>query len=264
MGFWQKLLNFFGIGRQHGSSSSNPVPPPAPGPNPPPAAPSPGNELALTIDPNRWFQEYVALGGNTIPATRPIGGSSMVEAIPDRSSNRFISYLLFPIQPKFSTTSADPTPHYVDIREYKSLTVRFRIKASKGIKWSYDSEPGNTPDRCPTPAHARPFLSHSQLNLQDWAWRWFAHHLENGKEDAAYPLADGDQEVTLTVPLTQDHWVSVYPGRDPAREKQGWLTMLADTSYFGLVFGGGCAYAHGVSVTGGTATVELLEYRLTK
>lgn len=254
MSIWQTILGWFGFHKQ-------PVQPVTTAPIAPVATIVPTNQVgsySLSLDPSGWYQEYVAAGGNTIPARKPL--TSMVETIPDHSSGKYISYLLHPINPVFSSTSADPTPHYLDISKYKSLTVKFRVNAPANVKWFYDSEPGNTPDKCPTPAHVRPFLSHSQLNLQSWNWRWFAHYLDNGKETAAYQLDSGNQEVTLTVPLTQDHWVSVYPGRDG--EKEGWDTMIHNASYIGWVFGGGCAYAHGLNVIGGPVTFELLEYTL--
>ncbi len=52
---------------------------------------------------------------------------------------------------------------------------------------------------------------------------------------------------TLTVPLTDDNWISVYG-------KHGQLAgALSNLQAIGMTFGGGCFAGHGVYVTGGTA-----------
>src|SRR5574340_64118 len=157
--------------------------------NPPAQAPSPSKPAAqsglnagssapvnvptlpsLFMDSSKWFQEYVAAGGQPNPAwtahpvtTQDCPAGALCEMLPDHASGRYASYLLFPISATYSTTTADPTPHYFDASGYKSLTVKLRVIAGPNVQFKYDSEADNT---CPTPAHIRPFLAHQQGTLE--------------------------------------------------------------------------------------------------
>ncbi len=75
----------------------------------------------------------------------------------------------------------------------------------------------------------------------------------------SYTLANG--LITLSVPLTGDQWSSVFGafGSDPAAAA-AFADSLANVNGIGVTFGGGCFFGHGVNVSGGPATFQLLSY----
>ena len=62
---------------------------------------------------------------------------------------------------------------------------------------------------------------------------------------------------TITVPLTADAWSSVNGkvGNADPETKFAFDKALLNVSRFGVTFGGGCSFGHGVNVRGGTATL---------
>jgi hypothetical protein len=66
------------------------------------------------------------------------------------------------------------------------------------------------------------------------------------------------------VPLKPENWSSVNGKRasQDAQVQFAFEKALLNVSRFGLTFGGGCSFGHGVNIHGGTATFLLLDYRI--
>jgi hypothetical protein len=132
-----------------------------------------------------------------------------------------------------------------------TLSVSLQVTASGPVLFDYVTEPTNT---CQVPASVRPFL---------WA---------NGNGDGEFdrwwstPVAHtlGVDASTLSVPLTPDHWSSVFGkmGNADAAAEAGFNKALQNVTRLGLTFGGGCFFGHGVTVRGGTAAFTLLGYQV--
>ena len=78
----------------------------------------------------------------------------------------------------------------------------------------------------------------------------------------AVTLAAGT--TTITVPLTADAWSSVNGkfGNADAPTKFAFDKALLNVSRFGVTFGGGCSFGHGVNVRNGAATFSLTDYSI--
>ena len=68
----------------------------------------------------------------------------------------------------------------------------------------------------------------------------------------------------MRVPLKPDQWSSVEGqlGNANAQATAGWNQALKKVQYLGLTFGGGCFFGHGISVSGGTATLTISAFDL--
>jgi hypothetical protein len=117
--------------------------------------------------------------------------------------------------------------------------------------FNYNSESFNT---CVNPATVRPFFW-GATNPNAYESRWWS-------DPTAYVLGPGT--VTLTMPLTPDRWSDVggQYGNYSSTTQAGFAASLANVGSIGMTFGGGCFMGHGVNVSGGTATFELLSYTI--
>jgi hypothetical protein len=125
----------------------------------------------------------------------------------------------------------------------KSITISGRIQASGGQF--------NSLDRCAggLPATVRVYL---EQDMGGEFGRWWSN-------PEAVVLKDGT--FTLTVPISPEHWQSVY-GKMGTAAPQEFANFMKRTSYaMGLTFGGGCSFGHGVRYRGGAATFTLNTYR---
>lgn len=95
---------------------------------------------------------------------------------------------------------------------------------------------------------------------------FWANEAGNGDSDRwwsnprAFTLAGGAS--TLTVPLEPAAWSNVsgrYGNADPAIQ-YAFERALTNVTRFGVTFGGGCSFGHGIRVSGGTATFTLSDY----
>lgn len=78
----------------------------------------------------------------------------------------------------------------------------------------------------------------------------------------AFALAAGSS--TITVPLTPESWSNVIGkyGNADAETTYTFEKALTTVSRFGVTFGGGCSFGHGISVRNGTANFALTEYSI--
>jgi hypothetical protein len=129
-----------------------------------------------------------------------------------------------------------------------TLKVTFSIATTSGnpvfAPWP---EAGNT---CDVPANTRPFIF---ANKNDWSGefsRWYA---------TPDNVVIRPGSFTISVPLTGDRWTSVY-GKSGTQAPTQFASALKNVSSLGVTFGGGCFYAHGVIMSGGTAKWVLTKY----
>ena len=95
---------------------------------------------------------------------------------------------------------------------------------------------------------------------------FWANGAGNGDNDRwwsnprAFTLAPGS--TTITVPLEPEAWSNVsgrYGNADHAIQ-YAFEKALTNVTRFGLTFGGGCSFGHGINISGGTATFTLSDY----
>jgi len=132
-----------------------------------------------------------------------------------------------------------------------TLSVSVRVSASGPVVFnSLDPQTA----ACAIPSSARPFLWANDNGNGDYD-RWWSNQ-------QAFTLAAG--AATITVPLTADAWSSVNGkiGNADGPTKFAFDKALLNVSRFGVTFGGGCSFGHGINVSGGTATFAVTEYRI--
>jgi len=96
----------------------------------------------------------------------------------------------------------------------------------------------------------------------------WANENGNGNNDRwwsnprAFTLAGGT--ATIAVPLSAEAWSNVNGQRGDldGATKYAFDTALLNVSRFGLTFGGGCSFGHGINVRGGSATFALTGYSI--
>lgn len=72
----------------------------------------------------------------------------------------------------------------------------------------------------------------------------------------------GGGTFTFTAPLTLEDWINVN-GHPATEQPEDFYRVLGEVSgRIGLVFGGGCSYGHGLYVSGGTATLTVVDYEV--
>jgi hypothetical protein len=148
------------------------------------------------------------------------------------------------------TINALMTNYVGSLADATYLTATFKVVATGAAKFNYMFESGNT---CANPAHARLLFARTGWSKGGEFYRWWAN-------SNAYKLAPGS--ATLAVPLTPHQWSSVFGklGNYDAASLDGFRSSLKDVAQVGLVFGGGCFFGHGVSVSGGSATFIMTDY----
>ena len=134
------------------------------------------------------------------------------------------------------------------------LTMTFRVDTTGDPIFNYALNPNNT---CINPAAVRLFIQRRDdtLKASHEFYRWWSK--------SASKLTAGT--MTLTVPLTPDHWFSVF-GKSGDKDEvtaAEFRAALQNVGNIGMTFGGGCFAGHGVNITGGTARFTLTNYSLT-
>jgi len=130
-----------------------------------------------------------------------------------------------------------------------TLSVSVRVTTSGPVVFN-SLDPQTT--SCTIPSSVRPFIWANDNGNGEFD-RWWSN-------PRALTLAAGTG--TITVPLTADAWSSVNGkfGNADAPTKFAFDKALLNVSRFGLTFGGGCSFGHGINVRGGTATFSVTEY----
>lgn len=107
---------------------------------------------------------------------------------------------------------------------------------------------------CTIPSSVRPFLWANDNGNGDYD-RWWSN-------TRSFVLAAGTG--TISVPLTPDAWSSVNGkvGNADGPTTFAFDKALLNVSRFGLTFGGGCSFGHGINVSGGAATFAVTEYAI--
>ena len=132
------------------------------------------------------------------------------------------------------------------ITEGKTFSMHYRIEATEGTLFRYDTKPDNT---C-GPGYPGIVGFYMQAATDPVNGRWYL------KNEKANTLKAGEFDFSALV--STDVWTGVYPGSYGA----AWSATLANVGAVGVVFGGGCFAAHGVNVSGGTARFTLDSYNI--
>ncbi len=119
------------------------------------------------------------------------------------------------------------------------------------VSFDWETEAGNT---CfGVPATTRFYIQDTQVGQgQVNNYRWWAN-------PTSYVLQDSGGTVTLSVPLTSDQWSNTF-GTFGTGNLKAFNGTISNADRIGLVYGGGCFFGHGVSVSQGTATFELQSF----
>ena len=132
-----------------------------------------------------------------------------------------------------------------------TLSVAIRVTTSGPVVFnSLDPQSAS----CTIPSSVRPFIWANDNGNGDYD-RWWSN-------PRAYTLAAGT--ATITVPLTAEAWSSVNGrnGNADAPTRFAFDTALLNVSRFGVTFGGGCSFGHGINVSGGAASFAITEYTI--
>lgn len=192
---------------------------------------------ALSLDAANW--EFTAFVGHAPVLTNNATGNLSFQ---------------FPSVPQFvagnDTASVNylETPTHSPLAERSIISITLSTLTTGSPVYNYQMDSDNT---CVSDAKARPIIDTGGPGEFD---RWWSNPV-------AYDLPDG-RTVTLLIPLTPDHWSSVYGqlGNASAEAEAGFSQALAKVHFLGLTFGGGCFFGHGVSVSNGTAELQILNF----
>jgi hypothetical protein len=132
-----------------------------------------------------------------------------------------------------------------------TLTVTLSVTASSGAVFN-SLEPQTS--SCTIPPSVRPFLWAND-NGDGSFDRWWSN-------PRAFTLAAGT--ATISVPLSAESWSSVSGtfGHADAASRFQFDKALLNVSRFGVTFGGGCSFGHGINVRNGTAAFTLTGYSI--
>jgi hypothetical protein len=130
------------------------------------------------------------------------------------------------------------------------LSITYKIKeAQTGTIFNWMSESDNTCSPVGSPAYCHLYFQSGDLYNGDGYNRWWSN-------PQAVQLAAG--RVTLTVSFDPSQWSETF-GRSGTSNPPAFYTTLANPSYIGVTFGGGCFFSHGVNTTYGKAQFQLLD-----
>ena len=149
--------------------------------------------------------------------------------------------------------------HHLGLRVGQTLIVTVQLDTVSNPVFNLAQGPEPT---CKTPPSAR-------LYIEDRGWSGTGNNYLRWWSRDGYFRFDLDPMPTtatwtLAIPLDPHRWSGV----------NGWLadtnsetlaffhSVLAGWSDWGLTFGGGCSYGHGLYVSGGTASLTILDYRV--
>lgn len=148
--------------------------------------------------------------------------------------------------PKTGSLNYIITQSMVESGDARRLTIKGRVECAPGTKFTAIDRNGSEG----LEPNFRPMLMHDMYGALN---RWWC--------DDHVTLA-GNESFVLSIPLTPDRWTSVFGRRgdeNSATEKA--FRRVRSRCYFGLTFGGGSNYGHGVRATP-KATVHMTHYSL--
>ena len=130
-----------------------------------------------------------------------------------------------------------------------TLSVSLRITTSGPVLFN-PLDQGN----CGVAPSVRPLIWANGNGSGDYD-RWWSN-------PQSYALAAGS--ATIAVPLQPANWSSVNGkrGDQDAQVQFAFEKALLNVTRLGVTFGGGCSFGHGISISGGTATFALTDYRI--
>jgi hypothetical protein len=130
-----------------------------------------------------------------------------------------------------------------------TLSVTVRVTTSGPVVFNSLDQ-----SSCGIAPSVRPFLWANGNGNGDYD-RWWSN-------PRGFNLADGS--ATISVPLKPENWSSVngHYGNLDAQVQFQFDKALLNVSRFGVTFGGGCSFGHGINIRGGTATFSLTDYRI--
>jgi hypothetical protein len=132
-----------------------------------------------------------------------------------------------------------------------TLSVSVRVTTTGAVVFNSLDPQSST---CTIPSSVRPLIWAND-NGNGAYDRWWSN-------PRSFTLAAGS--ATIAVPLTADAWSSVngrFGNADP-ETKFAFDKALLNVTRFGLTFGGGCSFGHGINIRGGTATFAVTEYAI--
>lgn len=214
---------------------------------PPPPPPPPSSHVVVSLAPSIWEIEH-RIAPNEHPTTTSTGSFTFPIKQYGVEWNNYLDIWYWNHNPAT----------YLNISLSHYLTVTFNIKTVGQPTWRYDSAPNNT---CVSPAKVRPFfaVSENDVHYNDTG-RWWSN-------PTAFQLdtlpVNANQTITFTIPLTPDSWSDVNGefGNFNVNTIAQFAATKARVAELGFTFGGGCFFGHGVSVQGGTARFELIDYQ---
>jgi hypothetical protein len=203
------------------------------------------------------------------------GASSILAGCSGSPSAPSPTPLTLSLQPGAWETISDPQPFPFPLVDFAGLT--FQFPASGSINYLYTASPRaavngtlsttvridtlgaavfNSIDpqspTCTIPSSVRPFIWANNNGNGEFD-RWWSN-------PRAITLAPGTH--TISVPLSAEAWSSVNGkfGNADAPTRFAFDRALLNVSRFGMTFGGGCSFGHGINVPNGSATFTLTEY----
>jgi hypothetical protein len=188
---------------------------------------APQTTNAVSLSPEDWYFYYAQqLGANPEATTQ----GAWAFQLPSQPG--LVAYLKTPFQ-----TTTLPT----------SVSVTFEV-VSNEPQYNGAVDPSDT-----NPAHFHLFFERKDdESLTNPAYRWWCGQ-------GGYQLGSNDNHtLTLTCPLTYDHWTDVHGATDPAL----FADALQNVAWVGLTFGGNNFYGHGVNLTAGQAQFVMKNYEV--
>jgi len=200
--------------------------PPGQAPILPPGAEPAAEANVVQLTPGDWSIKYSS-GMPANPSADP--GAAWSFKLPSSESAGHVNY----VQSPFNETI-----------QMHSVSLTFRIESDDPTYNVLD-----TGDILPATFHI--FFEQQGDNLIEPDGRWWA--------TPGYNLGSQDnQTLTITVPLTSDHWSNVNGETDPQRFASAWQNV----GWVGITFGGQYFWGHGVALSGGTARFVLVEFQV--
>jgi len=190
---------------------------------PPQVGPQAPNVVSL--DPNQWYILYSA-GMPRHPSADPAGAWSF--EFPNHSTGGHVNYVETPF-------NATTTLH--------NVTVTFLVE-DDAAQWVVIDPTDHLPATC------RLMIERQNDDLTDPNGRWWA-------QASMYNLGSEDNQVlTISIPLTPDHWTNVMGQQDA----EAFAQTLQEIGWVGVTFGGQFFAGHGVAISGGSAKYVLINY----
>lgn len=141
-----------------------------------------------------------------------------------------------------------------DVGKMLYVTVRVRTTGAPLFMLAQGPEP-----TCSTPPSTRPYM-------EEVGWERTPPNYEYARwwSRQGFIRLGPEGSFSLTIPLTPDRWSGVSgqlaTQNDAALRGFTSIVTASQPSRIGLVFGGGCSYGHGLSVSGGLATLTVAEF----